>query len=313
MATLFVLRGEKLPRWMRRVAYLLMDGKCVATCAYCELSGAPVAGERVKLSRVTWYKVDLREIVSALSEFERVCIQTVIGPNMGRKLVQLVRIIARVNPRISVSIAVAGKPLLEELRDEGVETLGIGLDAATPRLAMKLGKPYPYSLYMRTLRDAVEVFGDRRVYVHLIVGVGEKASELAATMRHVKRLGGRIALFAYTPSAKLGGKPPSLCYYRGAQLYRQLLDEGVNPDSYITPSPFNPQGWVLKRTPPLEIVERAIVTSGCPACNRPYYNERPRGTLYNIPWEPDKREVYEALEALRACGESNYSNLVTSI
>ncbi|MCW3977503.1 MAG: radical SAM protein, partial [Candidatus Bathyarchaeota archaeon] len=32
-------------------------------------------------------------------------------------------------------------------------------------------------------------------------------------------------------------------------------------------------------------------TSGCPGCNRPYYNERPGGPLYNYPRQPLPDEI----------------------
>jgi biotin synthase len=38
---------------------------------------------------------------------------------------------------------------------------------------------------------------------------------------------------------------------------------------------------------------RPFVTSGCPGCNRPYYNERPGGPLYNYPRPPLPEEITE--------------------
>jgi biotin synthase len=32
-------------------------------------------------------------------------------------------------------------------------------------------------------------------------------------------------------------------------------------------------------------------TSGCPNCNRPFYNEKPSGPLYNYPTKPNKAEI----------------------
>jgi biotin synthase len=40
----------------------------------------------------------------------------------------------------------------------------------------------------------------------------------------------------------------------------------------------------------------AFQTSGCPGCNRPYYNERPSGVMYNYPYEPSKEEHKKALK-----------------
>ena len=36
------------------------------------------------------------------------------------------------------------------------------------------------------------------------------------------------------------------------------------------------------REHPFKYLE-AVLTSGCPGCNRPFYNERPRGPIYNYP------------------------------
>jgi len=33
------------------------------------------------------------------------------------------------------------------------------------------------------------------------------------------------------------------------------------------------------------------LTSGCPSCNRPYYNEKPSGPIYNYPLQPNKEEI----------------------
>lgn len=42
----------------------------------------------------------------------------------------------------------------------------------------------------------------------------------------------------------------------------------------------------------------AFRTSGCPDCNRPYYNERPGGFIYNYPRPLTQSEAEEALACL---------------
>ncbi|QJW48785.1 hypothetical protein HA075_26170 [bacterium BFN5] len=39
----------------------------------------------------------------------------------------------------------------------------------------------------------------------------------------------------------------------------------------------------------------AFETSGCPDCNRPYYNERPGGVMYNYPRPLNQTEAEQAL------------------
>ena len=41
-------------------------------------------------------------------------------------------------------------------------------------------------------------------------------------------------------------------------------------------------------------------TSGCPGCNRPYYNERPGGMLYNYPRPLTAAEAAREIEFLFA-------------
>jgi len=45
-----------------------------------------------------------------------------------------------------------------------------------------------------------------------------------------------------------------------------------------------------------------FVTSGCPGCNRPFYNERPGGPLYNFPRPLKKEEIDQIEEELQLSG-----------
>jgi len=37
------------------------------------------------------------------------------------------------------------------------------------------------------------------------------------------------------------------------------------------------------------------LTSGCPNCNRPYYNEKPSGPIYNYPRPLKKEEIAKVM------------------
>ncbi|MDH5362342.1 MAG: radical SAM protein, partial [Aigarchaeota archaeon] len=43
---------------------------------------------------------------------------------------------------------------------------------------------------------------------------------------------------------------------------------------------------------------RTFMTTGCPGCNRPYYNERASGPLFNFPFKPSREEASEELATL---------------
>jgi len=105
-----------------------------------------------------------------------------------------------------------------------------------------------------------------------------------------------VALFAYTDAR--GVTSVDIKHYRLAQLARYLLENGLDPDQYI-----DYEKKVVKRELPLNSVLEAFYTSGCPHCNRPFYNEAPRGPLYNIPSQRALRDYLEKLKAeLRSVG-----------
>jgi biotin synthase len=47
-----------------------------------------------------------------------------------------------------------------------------------------------------------------------------------------------------------------------------------------------------------------FLTSGCPSCNRPYYNEKPSGPIYNYPRKISQKELSEIESLLRLCRKS---------
>jgi biotin synthase len=45
-----------------------------------------------------------------------------------------------------------------------------------------------------------------------------------------------------------------------------------------------------------------FLTSGCPNCNRPYYNEKPSGPIYNYPRKISEKEMLEIKKQLNLQG-----------
>ena len=249
--------------------------KCLARCIFCELSrGLP------RIARVVWPEVELGKLLPRLPIFDRVCLQSVLKRGWIDELLEMLRELEKVGRPISVAVTPIPTSVLMELR-RFCDYIGVGLDAATPRVFERVGKPFTWSTYMWFLEKCVEVFGRGKVFVHIVAGLGENPLELVDTMRKLYGMGCRIALFSYVPP-RTGPKLPGVdvLTYRFLQVVRQCLEEGIDPAPLIDASSPRPR---FKRAPPLSNPLRAVLTSGCPSCNRPFYNESPRGPIMNYP------------------------------
>lgn len=252
---------------------------CSANCAFCLQSRRLSRGNSEKLGRITWPLLSLETIKKYWKKnFTRICLQTVIKNNFINEALEILGVISSFESNLPISLAITPVPriYLERALRLGVSAIGVGLDTATLQLFEKWNKPYSWNLYWRFIEKSVEIYGKGNVYVHFIAGLGESLRELVDTMKRIYRLGGRVALFNYTNER--GISPVDIRYYRLAQLARYLLELELNPDFYI-----NYEHYRVVREIPLSSIVEAFYTTGCPGCNRPFYNESPRGPLYNIP------------------------------
>ncbi len=266
-------------------AYLLLysPSGCLAACRYCAQSRTSRCSRRL-LSRVTWPLVRLRDVLSGLYRFRHLCIQGLLKPGFWSEVLGIVREVRRgagFNGTISVALNPVGRPVLEELANY-VDRVGVGLDAASPRVFAEMRKPYTWQTYISFARTAARVLGEGMATVHIIVGLGETPDEYLSALKTVYEAGCRAALFAYTPLPCLdyrGGRPP-LHYYRWCQVARELADQGLEPSEFLETRPPRVRRGVVPR----RVLQHAFITSGCPHCTRPYYNESPRDRKpYNYP------------------------------
>jgi biotin synthase len=148
------------------------------------------------------------------------------------------------------------------------------------------------------------------VSTHLIAGLGETEKEAATIIQKCTDMRVLPALFAFTSirGTALENKPqPRLESYRRIQLARYLIVSGVarcgdmqfDSDGQI--ADFGAEKEVLR-----QIVEtgKPFLTSGCPDCNRPFYNEKPSGPLYNYPRSLSLEELHAIKQQLNLGGNS---------
>lgn len=282
-------------------AYLMTyyNGKCKADCAFCP-QAANSRGRLDMLSRVLWPKFKLNDVINALSSkpVKRVCIQALNYNGFAKDVAKIVNSLNSIGIPISLSIPPVSIDTLRELKAEGAERIGVSFDAVNPEIFSEIkGKIYSWSRHMKFLNDALEVFGRGNVTVHIIVGLGESEEETVNFVNEVISRGVSIGLFAFTPIQGTRLEHivrPSIEKYRRIQLTTYLLEKEVIKLDDIK---FNSKGEVLglniEKDKLLEIIDSGLpfITRGCPDCNRPYYNEEPRGPYYNYPLKPSRHEI----------------------
>jgi len=293
------------------------NGRCNSNCQFCPQARESTTDLKM-LSRVIWPQAELKKVLAALSEnsneFKRVCIQAV---NYPRVMDDICELVTRVKSVCGLPISVSCQPLkvddIQKLAGIGVERVSVALDAATPELFERIkGDWYNWESHIQALERARVIFGDR-VSTHLIAGLGESEEEMARAIQLLHDRGITIGLFAFTPIAgtALSGRPqPDVSSYRRIQLARffiinnmsraelmrfddgRIAEFGVGQDVLNrthTPHEVSQIGHdVLNRT----VASGApFLTSGCQDCNRPFYNESPRGPIYNYPRKPTPKEI----------------------
>lgn len=236
---------------------------------------------------------------------QRVCIQALNYPEVFNDLTNLV---TAIRLRVDVPLSVCCQPLnrekMKKLRSIGVNRICVPIDAATKPLFDKVkgalvGGPYVWEEQRRVLEEAVAVFGGDSVSTHLIAGLGETARDLVEMIQWCVDSSVYPGLFAFTPikGTSLESYPqPPLKYYRKIQTAHFLI---TRRKTRFENMKFDAQGRLVDFGVSNAELKSAIrsgvpfVTSGCPGCNRPYYNERPRGPLYNYPVLPSPEETVE--------------------
>jgi len=285
-------------------AYLMTGSRCLLNCAFCAQARRSYAGSQ-KLSRVSWplFKTDdvFRRLAKSHEDgiLKRACIQVVNSRDVFSVLEERVARLRRVT---KVPLSVAANCLREKEMDtlflRGADVLGISLDCATGPLYRRVKEGRWNSALERLLRAALVHPG--RVRTHLIAGLGETEEEMVRMLEYLYEHCIPVGLFAFTPvrgTAMADHGCPEMASYRRIQYAHHLIKNGHTGKYAFKKGKlfFCENMEELKR---LSGYGEAFQTSGCPGCNRPYYNERPGRPFYNYPRPLLENEFEEALSML---------------
>jgi biotin synthase len=268
------------------------------------------------LSRVSWPAYKTKEVLNGIinaagdGKIRRVCIQALNYPQVFTDLHAIVRAISRsVKVPISVSCQPVNLENMRQLENAGADRIGIALDAATKEVfdrtkGVDVKGPYNWKKQWQLLESAKEVFGEGNVSTHLIVGLGETDEEMAKAIQKCVDMAILPALFAFTPisgTALQNETRPQIRKYRRIQTARHLILHKIARFENMS---FDETGSIIdfgvSQKALAKIIETGepFLTSGCPDCNRPFYNEKPSGPIYNFPRTLTPKELSTAKEQL---------------
>ena len=282
-------------------AYLLWDPGCRGACLFCPRAGGNAGEER--LSRVTWPEFPLPEVIARLTNrpgvIRRICLQTGWNPEMERELVERVRRLAGCGLPLCVTIHPAQPELAATLLESGAAQVGIGLDAASAETYGRC-KQRPWETDFPAVERLCRRFPGK-IEVHLIFGLGDSERTFLETMETLIGSGGEIALFAFTPMGSLKRRAaPDIAAWRRIQMFRHLRQK---KRITLADCRFAGDRLISCGLDESGLVEEladgtAFRTSGCGDCNRPYYNERPGGILFNFPRPLTPEEARQCLREM---------------
>lgn len=284
-------------------AYIMLGEKCLNNCRFCAQSRDSAARANM-LSRVTWPEVPGKEAAEAIhtafqaGRLKRACLQVVRNPQSWQvSLDALASLTSESSIPVCISSTIDSVEQVRELIERGAERICIALDAATPEVFLQV-KDGDWTRRWELLNRCANEFPGR-ASTHLMVGLGETEEEMVNTIADCVAEGITVGLFAFTPirgTAWFDRQPPSIGQYRRVQIAHFLLKKGCSRamfqycDGNLTG--INLPGEQLEN---LLADGAAFETSGCPDCNRPYYNERPGGVMYNYPRPLNRTEAEQAL------------------
>lgn len=304
--TAALLAGKKLKgNAPPTTAYIMVGEKCRNNCRFCAQARESGAAANM-LSRVTWPTAAADEAAHGIAaahadgSLKRACLQVVgsaDGPVAAAGAIKAIRQAGAVP--VCVSSHIERVEEAAALVAAGAQRVCLALDAATPAVYTAVKEGDWWERWRLLTACAAALPG--RITTHLIVGLGESEEEMVDTIAACLSRGITVGLFAFTPvrgTAFADRPPPPLAAYRRLQAAHHLLRLGYDR-AVIRCRDGRIIAFDLPDAAGLLADGQAFRTSGCPDCNRPYYNERPGGVMYNY---PRPLTAAEAAAAIADCG-----------
>jgi radical SAM protein (TIGR04043 family) len=166
------------------------------TCQFCAIGQSLAAGRTIE--RKT--PAQLAEVARAAVDLDGVrhmVMTTGTPPDADRGAAILAESAAAVKAAVALPIQAQCEPPDDDawfarMRDAGVDTLGMHLEAVTPEVRARImpGKAQvPLARYFAAFRAAVAVFGPGQVSTYILAGLGDTAEAILGTCERLVELG----------------------------------------------------------------------------------------------------------------------------
>ena len=292
-------------------AYLLSGKHCLMKCSFCPQG---VGGNQIlnRLGRINWPEYSWNEVEASLAQaeekgIERICLQSVRHTDGIDTLLEIVgRIKVITTLPLSLSAWIEDEDEAAELVDSGVERISVSLDVINSNAHERIKGGLLHKRLDLLLRCAEKLPG--RISTHIICGLGETEAEALSLIERLLQAGVTPALFAFTPlkgTPLADADPPQIDSYRRIQAGFFLIQKKIVDGTSFKFENGRLISFNLPKNVLVKVLAdgKAFQTSGCPGCNRPYYNERPGGIIYNyhrqlntLECETNLKELFDSLK-----------------
>lgn len=299
-------RSKNIP--LCTTAYFLFGEKCSGGCDFCIQSNkVKYRKDKINfLSRITWPAMNMDGIeigkrIANIDEFVRICFQmtkTVKKETWN----EIFTIIKYASKPVSFSYWPSSlEDAINVLAIDNVDILNISIDVCNPLLFESI-KGEEWKKFWNFLLILNKKFNGS-IRTHLIVGLGESDMDIVKLMFRLYELKIGWGLFAFYP---LKGtpmqdfiRPDRKRYYLLKIVEYLILNNKINYKDIE----FDNKGMIFKINVDnlINLIDsgKPFLTSGCPGCNRPYYNETPLELPYNFLKLPNYLEIEKIKEILK--------------